>query len=276
MKKIARSQRVWHYLVENRITWQFIVERAPWWGGFWERLVRSIKRPLKRVIGRSTLTYDELHTILVEIEGIIKARPLTYVYDDEESSCQPLTPSHLIYGRRITGSPNSSHHEVISTNHSLTRRARHHKRLLQQLTTQWRREYLTSLREQATTDSNREEVNSAMSEGDIVIVKNDSTARAFWRLARIEQLLHGKDGKVRAAVIKIGSGHGKPVITRRAIQHLVPIEVKSDSRDVPPINNKENDGNLTAEPEATESRIRRRAAVIGEIRRRDQNIDILK
>jgi hypothetical protein len=52
-----------------RISWTFIVEKAPWWGGFWERLVKSIKRPLKKVIGRTSLTYDQLQTLIVEIEG---------------------------------------------------------------------------------------------------------------------------------------------------------------------------------------------------------------
>lgn len=179
--KIIRSKEVWRFLVDRRVKWQFIVERAPLWGGFWERLVRSVKRPLKRVVGRSTLSRDELNILLVEIEAVINARPLTYVYDDEESNYEPLTPSHLIYGRRITTSPNSSHHEVVSTNRSLTRRARHHKLLLEQFIKQWRTEYPTSLREQ--------------------------TSAAFWRLARVEQLPHGEDGKTRSAIIKLRGGN---------------------------------------------------------------------
>ena len=130
-------------MVERRVKWNFIVERALWWGGFWERLVASVKRPLKCIVGRSTLTYYELQTILVEIEALINARPLTYVYDDQECNYEPLTPSHLIYGRRITSTPNSSYHEVVSTNRSLTRKARRHKHVLDQFTKQWRREYLT-------------------------------------------------------------------------------------------------------------------------------------
>ena len=27
----------------KKITWKYIVERGAWWGGFWERLVRSTK-----------------------------------------------------------------------------------------------------------------------------------------------------------------------------------------------------------------------------------------
>ncbi len=60
IRRLCRCQEVLRYLVDNQITWQFIVEKAPWWGGFWERLIRSVKRPLRRVIGRANLTYDEL------------------------------------------------------------------------------------------------------------------------------------------------------------------------------------------------------------------------
>ena len=118
IRKIARSPEVWRYLTNNRITWNFIVEKAPWWGGYWERLVRSIKSPIKKVIGRSTVSYDEMCTLLTEVEAVINARPLTYVYDDEESVSYPLTPSDLIYGRRITVNPNCQHYETMSTYNS--------------------------------------------------------------------------------------------------------------------------------------------------------------
>ena len=61
--------------------------------------MRSIKKPFKKVLGRSTLSFDELRTVLVEIEGVVNSRPLTYLCDDEESISYPLTPSDLIYGR---------------------------------------------------------------------------------------------------------------------------------------------------------------------------------
>jgi hypothetical protein len=97
LRKIIHSPEVEQFLAEKRITWKFIVERAPWWGGFWERLVRNVKRPLKKVIGKSSLSVDELQTILTEIEAVINARLITYVYGDDESVSYPLTPSDLIY-----------------------------------------------------------------------------------------------------------------------------------------------------------------------------------
>ena len=76
IERIIRSEEVRQYLVERRVKWNFIVEHAPWWGGFWERLVASVKRPLKRIVGRFTLTYYELQTILVEIDALINLLPL--------------------------------------------------------------------------------------------------------------------------------------------------------------------------------------------------------
>ena len=63
--------------------------------------MRSIKKPFKKILGRSTLSFDDLRTVLVEIEGVVNSRPLTYLYDDEELISYPLTPSDLIYVRRI-------------------------------------------------------------------------------------------------------------------------------------------------------------------------------
>ena len=58
---LSRSQHVLGHLANNRVTWTFIVERAPWWGGFWERLIKLIKRCLKKIVGRSMLTFEELN-----------------------------------------------------------------------------------------------------------------------------------------------------------------------------------------------------------------------
>ena len=64
-------------LVIQGIKWKFIVETSPWWGGFWECLIRSMKRSLNRIF-HSSVNYEELLTIVIEIEGIMNSRPLTY------------------------------------------------------------------------------------------------------------------------------------------------------------------------------------------------------
>ena len=120
VKKISRSSEVKQYLENRQVDWQFIMERTPWW----ERLVRSVKRCLQKSVGRSLLTFEELCTLVVEIEATLNNRPLTYIYDDEEGLSYPLTPADLIYGRQIATMPHQRHCNVISTFQSLTKRAR--------------------------------------------------------------------------------------------------------------------------------------------------------
>jgi len=69
------------YAAENQIEWKFIVETAPWWGGFWERLVGSTKRLLRKVGGQAGLTVKELETLLCRVEATLNSRPITYQYD---------------------------------------------------------------------------------------------------------------------------------------------------------------------------------------------------
>ncbi|GFV12674.1 integrase catalytic domain-containing protein [Trichonephila clavipes] len=80
---------------DEGIHWKFIVERAPWWGGFYERLVKTIKDPLRKILGRALLTFEELSTILSEVEVIVNHRPLTYVENDPGEP-EPLTPAHFL------------------------------------------------------------------------------------------------------------------------------------------------------------------------------------
>ena len=63
---------------------------------------------------------------------------------------------------------------------------------------------------------------------DVVILKDDSTNRLFWKLAVVH--IPGRDGQVRAAVIIVCAvDEGKrATFLRRTIQHLYPIEVHSD------------------------------------------------
>ncbi|XP_066958212.1 uncharacterized protein [Macrobrachium rosenbergii] len=78
--------------------WKFIVPNAPWWGGWWEHLIRSVKVALRKTLGTKTLSRSELETTLHEVEACINSRPLTFV-GEEPDVANPLTPSHFLIGR---------------------------------------------------------------------------------------------------------------------------------------------------------------------------------
>ncbi|XP_060588887.1 uncharacterized protein LOC132744251 [Ruditapes philippinarum] len=101
LKSLLESQTLKEQLGFKGTEWRFIPKRAPWFGGWWERMIGLVKTALKKVLGRSFVTFVVLQTILTEIEAILNDRPLTYVTSDTLDP-EPLTPSHLLHGRRLT------------------------------------------------------------------------------------------------------------------------------------------------------------------------------
>ena len=61
------------HLAHFGVKWKFNAPRAPWWGGFYERLVRTTKNALRRTLHKSMLSFLELQTVLCRIEGAINA-----------------------------------------------------------------------------------------------------------------------------------------------------------------------------------------------------------
>ena len=87
------------FLRDRGISWHFNIPKAPWQNGLVERLVKSTKRCLKKKLGRARLSYEELLTIVLEIENAINNRPITYI-DNDSIECA-VTPNLLSQGRRI-------------------------------------------------------------------------------------------------------------------------------------------------------------------------------
>lgn len=64
LKKLTSSSTVTNFLDSRRISWRFNIERAAWMGGFFERMVGTVKRCLRKVLGSAKLSFDELSTVL--------------------------------------------------------------------------------------------------------------------------------------------------------------------------------------------------------------------
>ena len=130
LRTVFKDLMVQQYLAVQGSQWIFNVERAPWWDGAFERMVRSTKRCLRKMIGRASFTRDELLIAVVEIKAVTNSRPLSYVSATNVE--EPLTPSHLIIGRRLLSLPDylgyvhdpSDNNFEVSTSH-LTKRMKH-------------------------------------------------------------------------------------------------------------------------------------------------------
>ena len=130
------------YLVGSRVDWQFNVERAPWWGGAFKRMIRSTKRCLKKLMGRAHFSLDELTTALAEIEAVLNSRPLSYVSSTDME--EPITPSHLVMGHRILNLPDNINYlsdlddeEFVLTKGQVLRRVKHLNNVLNHFWRRW-------------------------------------------------------------------------------------------------------------------------------------------
>ena len=84
-----------NYATIKEIKWNFNLPKTPWADEFFERLIRSIKRCIRKPLNVLKVDYEALLTILVEIQRIINNRLFTYNYNDVDS--EQLTPNHLIF-----------------------------------------------------------------------------------------------------------------------------------------------------------------------------------
>ena len=227
---VFKDKSIQEHLASQGCQWIFNVEYAPWWGGVFERMVRSTKRCLRKMTGRAHLTQDEMLTAVVEIEGVINSRPLSYISSTDLE--EPLTPSHLIVGRRLLSLPDNwdcvydpadEDYEIGTS--QLNKRMKHLANVLNHFWKRWRSEYLSELRESHCYIAKKAARSSNVKEGDIVIVHDDSLPRGLWKLGRIQEVFTGCDGLPRSALVRVATRDRQHTLLKRPIQLLYPLEI---------------------------------------------------
>ncbi|GFW47959.1 integrase catalytic domain-containing protein [Trichonephila clavipes] len=171
------------FYASHKIYWQFIIERAPWWGGFYERLIRTVKPALRKTVGRATLFRYELETLLIEIEGVLNSRPLTYIFS-EFNEPEPLTPSHMILGRRV----NSLSPARLNFDSNLSNR----KVLIKKGLIIAKGEI------------------KEFKIDDVVLINDEKFPRHFWKLGKVVDVFPGRDGKIRSSATPFSTDHIAP------------------------------------------------------------------
>ena len=90
----------------------------------------------------------------------------------------------------------------------------------------WRTEYLNELRECHRHTAGRTSQPVHVAVGEVVVVRDDTLPRSFWKLGRIQDVITGRDGVIRGAAVKVASRDRQFTLLWRPIQHLYPLEIK--------------------------------------------------
>ncbi|CAB0042117.1 unnamed protein product [Trichogramma brassicae] len=175
--------------------WSFIPPRAPHFGGLWEAAVRSFKHHLKRVIGKSRLTYEELSTLAARIEACLNSRPLCPMSGDPDDLAA-LTPAHFLTGSSLLDYPEPYNPKEKPM--YFTSRWRLLRNMRDMFWTRWRREVLNQLQQRSRWLDSR----SNLQEGDMVLIRDELSPPSEWPLGRVTKTHPGSDGLVRVATIR--------------------------------------------------------------------------
>ncbi|XP_062704151.1 uncharacterized protein LOC134286543 [Aedes albopictus] len=175
-----------------RTQWHFNVPAAPHIGGPWERMVKSVKVSMTAVSDSSHHASDEMfETIMVEAEGIVNSRPLTYV-PLEAVDQEALTPNHvLLYSSRGIKQPTVDQLVSLRDSWSVVRN------IMDEFWRRWMLEYLPML----TKRTKWFESVKPLKPGDLVVIIDEKT----------------RNSQVRRAVVQTARG----VFTRPAVKLAV-------------------------------------------------------
>ena len=198
------TKKVGGELMQRGCKWVFHPPGASHMSGVWERLVKSVKRSLKAILGKDLINEEVLQTVFTEAERIANSRPLTRnssTPDDDE----PLTPGHFLNIRPTANLPP----EMVDDSDKFSRkRWRQAQILANHYWKRWLREYIPSLQERQKWHKTHKN----LAVGELVLIADDNVPRNQWPIGRVIHVFPGPDGLVRSAEVKAkGSTYKRPI-----------------------------------------------------------------
>lgn len=203
--RLIQSDEVQNFATQESITWHFIPPIAPHFGGLWEAGIKSTKRHLLKIMKSATLNFEELTTLVTQIEACLNSRPLTPLSSDPQD-LEPLTPGHFLIGVPITSFPEKAPTASIC----LKKRWHLLQNLRNQFWNRWHKEYLSCLQQRSKWLRTKRNLKV----NDLVLLQEDNLPPMKWSLGRIAQVFPGSDGAIRVVEVRTSKGQFKRPITK--------------------------------------------------------------
>lgn len=203
-------------LATKEIEWRFNPPTAAWWGGFWERLIGVLKRLLRQTLKQTCLNYEEMLTVLLDCEAIINSRPITFMSENDHDVV-PLTP--CMFSQEVKEIDVIELDEIERV--QFDKRYLYRQRVKDDLRHRFRNEYLGALSNQSTR---KPKSNKVINVGNIVLIGSENVKRLNWPLARVKNIIFGKDNNVR--LVRLITKNGELI---RPVQRIFPLELQQDN-----------------------------------------------
>ncbi|XP_018397773.1 PREDICTED: uncharacterized protein LOC108775825, partial [Cyphomyrmex costatus] len=210
------STKLARLLANNGTQWKFNPPSAPHFGGKWEAGIKSLKYHLVRIVGNTLLTYEEMNTLLTQIEAVLNSRPLCPLTEDPDD-LQTLTPGHFLMGCAPVTIPEPSL-ELAKVTH--LSRWQLITQMLQSFWTKWSTECLQ--RYYAIYKWNKPA--PSLSVGMLVLIIDERYPPSKWPLGRIIETHPGKDGYIRVVTVKT-----QVSVLKRPIAKICPLPVNQET-----------------------------------------------
>ena len=224
------------HLMMNNIKHLRIPVRSAWIGASYERMIRSVKSCLYKVIGRKRQNYFDLITLFSDIQNSVNSRPLSYKSCDD--NVLPITPNDFLKfspGRSLHLDHLSGSQIPIPNRENLVRSLEWREDVAEKFRDLFYTEYLLSLRESGQGILTQGWENRIKVD-DVVLIEHPEKPRPFWQLGRVVELLPGKDHVVRCVKVmrtdKSISVHSISKLYPLELSIINEIESNSDSSNV--------------------------------------------
>ncbi|EPB67263.1 integrase core domain protein [Ancylostoma ceylanicum] len=237
LSSASREGALTDMLSSHAIEWKNITPYAPWQGGFYERLIKSIKHALYKSIGQTKLSFDSLTTVITEIEATLNTRPLTYQESDcdEFASIRPIDFSQS--SMEVTFPFSNADDMTDPDYHPSTELASLETRkqavealqssikITERFWNIWQEQYLSSLREhhRMRVSQNRSSPTTPK-KGAVVLISDPVLPRNNWRMARITDTKRSSDGAIREVELTTSTR----TKIRRPVNLIIPLELEDN------------------------------------------------
>lgn len=213
--KKENVSKISNEMLRHGINWHFNPPGAPHMGGLWEAGVKSVKTHMKKCIGEMLLTFEEMYTLLTQIEACLNSRPITPMTEDS-NDFEVLTPGHFLIGEALKhiDEPN-----LTATKENRLINWQKVQQKTQHFWKRWHRDYLQNLQQRSKWDF----VQPNIMNGQMVVIKEENIPPTRWKLGRITKTVPGTDGLIRVVEIQTQTG-----ILKRPISKICQLPIQTE------------------------------------------------